>query len=572
MTATEQSRITDIAASGEAFHRVAFLGLGNMGLPMAARLVTAGYTVQGFDLDPAARSAHAAAGGIAVNDPASAVDGADAVVLMLPNSSIVESVIDGLLTANALRPGSTVVDMSSSEPMSTRTLALRLAEMSVALVDAPVSGGVAGAEKGALTIMVGSAPDVFETVRPLLEHLGRPRRAGDVGAGHATKAINNLLSATHLLATAEGVRVGQEFGLDPDLLVEIIDSSSGRSGSTANKFPNFVLPETYNSGFGLRLMLKDMKIATDLARSLGLRTPLGDEAVALWDEAADALPPDADHTEVARWSAAQPVEVTTEVARGSIESDSSALRKRIEAIHGEWSDDWQAVLDLRPEFLAAYTGFAGVPVTRDALGPKTRELVYLAVDAAATHLHAPGIRQHVRAALAAGATPDEVMEVIELSSTVGVHALNIGVPVLVEVLRESGQRTGPAPFTPQQEELRRQFTEQRGYWHAFWEEMLELDPEIFAGYTEFSSVSWRTGTLPPKVKEFVYIAFDAAATHLYVPGLRLHIQNALGYGASTEEILEILEIAAVMGMQSATTAFPIIADELARRTDGGNQR
>ena len=173
-----------------------------------------------------------------------------------------------------------------------------------------------------------------------------------------------------------------------------------------------------------------------------------------------------------------------------------------------------------------------VPWRKNHLDDKTKELMYIAVDAAATHLYVPGIRQHIRAALKAGATRDEIMEVLELTSTLGIHAMNIGVPVLVEVLVEKGMRTGPAELTDYQETLKAEFTKTRGYWHAFWDEMLELDPELFAAYTEFSSVPWRSGPLSPKVKEFVYIAFDTAATHLYVKGLKLHIENAIGYGAT----------------------------------------
>ncbi len=122
--------------------------------------------------------------------------------------------------------------------------------------------------------------------------------------------------------------------------------------------------------------------------------------------------------------------------------------------------------------------------------------------------------------------------------------MNIGVPILVQVLTEKGLRTGPAELTEYQEQVKADFTKTRGYWHEFWDEMLELDPELFAAYTEFSSVPWRSGTLSPKVKEFVYIAFDTAATHLYVKGLKLHIENAIGYGATAQEILEIMEIGA----------------------------
>ncbi|MFT4468867.1 NAD(P)-dependent oxidoreductase [Arthrobacter sulfonylureivorans] len=283
---------------------VGFIGLGNMGSPMSARLAAAGYRVTGFDLDPGARARLADAGGTAVESAADATLGADVVILMLPNSAVVEAVLAEPEMKQALAPGTTIVDMSSSDPLSTRRLAGELAAVSVILVDAPVSGGVKGAQTGKLTIMAGGPESAVAQIGPLLAHLGRARRAGEVGAGHALKAINNLLSATHLLATAEGVLAGERFGLEPGLMVELINSSSGRSGSTDNKYPNFILPETFDSGFGLRLMLKDMKIATDLARQLGFSSRLGEQAVALWEQAAQDLPPAADHTEIARWTAA----------------------------------------------------------------------------------------------------------------------------------------------------------------------------------------------------------------------------------------------------------------------------
>jgi len=147
--------------------------------------------------------------------------------------------------------------------------------------------------------------------------------------------------------------------------------------------------------------------------------------------------------------------------------------------------------------------------------------------------------------------------------------MNIGVPILVEVLVEKGMRTGPANLTEYQQEVKADFTETRGYWHSFWDEMLELDPELFAAYTEFSSVPWLTGTLSPKIKEFVYIAFDTASTHLYVKGLKLHIENAIGYGATAQEILEVMEIASVLGMHATMSAAPILAEEAAF-FDAGN--
>jgi len=238
------------------------------------------------------------------------------------------------------------------------------------------------------------------------------------------------------------------------------------------------------------------------------------------------------------------------------------IREEFIELRGTWDPVWETVLELAPDFMRAYLDFFAVPWRKNHLDAKTKEFIYIAVDAAATHLYVPGIRQHIRAALKTGATPQEIMEVLQLTSTLGIHAMNIGVPVLAEVLVEKGLRTGPAELTDYQKELKEEFTKTRGYWHAFWDEMLELDPELFAAYTEFSSVAWRTGTLPPKVKEFVYIAFDAAATHLYVKGLKLHIENAIGYGATPEEILEIMEIASVIGIHAVTTAAPILAEEV----------
>jgi alkylhydroperoxidase/carboxymuconolactone decarboxylase family protein YurZ len=231
-------------------------------------------------------------------------------------------------------------------------------------------------------------------------------------------------------------------------------------------------------------------------------------------------------------------------------------------VRGTWGDSWQAILELDPEFLVAYLRFSAVPWRKNHLEDKVKEFIYIAIDSAATHMYLPGVRQHIVAALKLGATPAEIMEVLELTATLGIHAMNIGVPILVEVLEEKGLRDGPGALDQYQRELKAEFTRTRGYWHSFWDEMLELDPELFAAYTEFSSVPWRQGTLPPKIKEFVYIAFDTAATHLYVKGLKLHIENAIGYGATAQEILEVMEIASVIGIHAVTTAAPILQAEV----------
>jgi 3-hydroxyisobutyrate dehydrogenase len=282
---------------------IAFVGLGRMGTPMTRRLLAAGYDVRGWDLDAAAR--RSLADGSGREEPASAeaaLAGADALVMMLPDSRAVRAIVtaEGLL--DALPRGALVLDMGSSDPMQTRELAEQVMEEGLAFVDAPVSGGVSGAEAGSLTIMVGGDEAAVTRCRPLLETLGSSIvHVGAVGAGHALKALNNLLSATHLLASVEAVRVGRRFGLDPETMVAAINDSTGRSWSTESKLPRFVLPETYDAGFALRLMNKDVQIAVGLAHATETAAPLAEAAAALWERAASELPADADHTEIARW-------------------------------------------------------------------------------------------------------------------------------------------------------------------------------------------------------------------------------------------------------------------------------
>jgi 3-hydroxyisobutyrate dehydrogenase len=280
---------------------VGFVGLGKMGAPMATRLAEAGYQVQGYDVsEDAARSWAERVGGSPAADLGAAAAGAAAVILMLPDSAVVRRVLAGLLPGIA--PGAVIVDMSSSEPLVTRELAAEAGRHGVTLVDAPVSGGVAGAVSGRLTIMAGGPPGDVQRVRGLLDVLGaRVVHVGGVGAGHAVKALNNLLSATHLLATSEAMAAAAEFGLDVPTVLGVINTSSGRSGSTENKWPNFIVPRTFDSGFSLRLMLKDMRIALGLAEAAGTPARLSAAATGLWADASQALPADADHTEIARW-------------------------------------------------------------------------------------------------------------------------------------------------------------------------------------------------------------------------------------------------------------------------------
>ncbi|HEU0256470.1 MAG TPA: carboxymuconolactone decarboxylase family protein [Microbacteriaceae bacterium] len=243
------------------------------------------------------------------------------------------------------------------------------------------------------------------------------------------------------------------------------------------------------------------------------------------------------------------------------------IKDAFRAERGWWGEPWDTVLKIDPEFVAAYQEMYSVPHKKSHLTPEFRELCYISINAAATHLYIPGILPHIKKALDLGASAEEIVEVLELAATLGIHTMNIGVPLLVEVLEERG-RTGPAPLTQYQEDLKAEFTELRGYWHDFWNEMLELDPEMFEAYTHFSTVPWRTGTLTPAEKELIYISYDIAATHLYVPGTKLHIRNALNHGATVGQVLEVMEISSIIGIHDLTTAVPILARELARREDG----
>ena len=270
---------------------------------MSARLVAAGHTVIGYDVSEAARQRLAEAGGHDGGGLGGVAQGARVVILMLPTSDVVASVLEDVALLDRLEPGAIVVDMSSSEPLRTRELAVTLEKRGIRMLDAPVSGGVAGAEAGKLTIMVGGdASDLVEAA-PYLAELGQVVHVGPIGSGHAVKALNNLLSATHLWATGEAMLIGERFGIDPDVMLSVFNSSSGRSGSTENKWPKFIIPGTFNSGFGLRLMLKDMNIAIQLAQQVGAPDALGLCARDLWDRASQDLPATADHTEIARWLA-----------------------------------------------------------------------------------------------------------------------------------------------------------------------------------------------------------------------------------------------------------------------------
>jgi len=237
------------------------------------------------------------------------------------------------------------------------------------------------------------------------------------------------------------------------------------------------------------------------------------------------------------------------------------IRQAFEADGLDFDQTWQFVADHDPEFAEAWRKMYAVPWRKNHLSTRMKRLVELTINSATTHLNRPEIQPALRRALDAGASPAEILECLELAATVGIHAMNIGVPLLVEVLEERG-RTGPEPLDEEQQRLKDWFTKERGYWHEFFNEMLELDPEMFEAYTEFSTTPWRTGTLTPAEKELIYISYDISTTHLYVPGTKLHIRNALNHGATVGQVLEVMELASMIGVQGITATVPLLLTEL----------
>ena len=231
---------------------------------------------------------------------------------------------------------------------------------------------------------------------------------------------------------------------------------------------------------------------------------------------------------------------------------------------GYWPAALDPLIESCPEFVAAYLDFARRPMETGCLSAKSRAFVRLALDAASTHLHAPGVRRHVRLAHAAGATKAEVMEVLQLTANLGVHACVLGIPILVEKLAQAGKPVDLSNDDPARQGLKQDFIAKRGYWNPIWDGLLALDPTFFGRFISFSSVPWRTGSLEPKVKEFVYIATNVAAHHQFAPGTHIHIENALGFGATAGELLEVIQIASVVGMDCFEVAMPIVEEEFLR--------
>jgi 3-hydroxyisobutyrate dehydrogenase len=288
--------------------KVGFIGLGNMGQPMAALLFKAGFALTVLDTNAKAQQAFVDQYG---GSPASSLkelgSSVDAVITLLPDGHAVRRVVlgeereggDRLL--GSMRKGTILIDMGSSSPTGTQALGQVLARNGISMLDAPVSGGVPRAKKGTLAIMVGGETSVVERCRHLFEAMGeRVFETGILGSGHAMKALNNLVSAAGLIAAAEALVIGHRFGLDPTVMVHVLNASTARNNGTENKFKQFILSRAFNSGFSLDLMVKDLTTAVDLPREMSTPAVFSAACRELWAAALSKLENEADHTAVVR--------------------------------------------------------------------------------------------------------------------------------------------------------------------------------------------------------------------------------------------------------------------------------
>jgi 3-hydroxyisobutyrate dehydrogenase len=271
---------------------IGFIGLGNMGLPMAQNLVKAGHTVTGFDIQPATLEKLKSAGGASATAIADAVDGADVVVTMLPAGEQVRAAYlgDAGVIAHA-KAGAVLIDSSTIDVETARAVSKAAQEKGLAMLDAPVSGGVGGAQAATLTFMVGGADDAFARAKPILEAMGKTIvHAGGSGNGQAAKICNNMILGVSMIVVAEAFLLAEKLGLDAQKLFDISSKSSGQCWSMTSycpvpgPVPTSPANRDYQAGFTAAMMLKDLKLAQQAARASGAKAPLGAGAAALYGQ------------------------------------------------------------------------------------------------------------------------------------------------------------------------------------------------------------------------------------------------------------------------------------------------
>jgi hypothetical protein len=286
---------------------IGFIGLGNMGAPMAARLLDAGYALTVCDVRATALDALVARGARAAGSPAAVASRVQTVLLSLPTPEVVKQVAlgpDGVASGSKI---STLVDLSTTGPRVAQQVAAALAAKGITAVDAPVSGGVAGARKGTLAVMVSGPAGVCDGLRPALEVLGKFFYLGDKpGQGQTMKLANNLLSATALAITSEAMVMGVKAGLDPKVMLDVMNAGSGRNSATQDKFPRAILPRTFDAGFTTELMYKDVKLCLEEAEAMGVPMWVAAAVHQLWHLAATQIGAQKDFTTIVqcieRWA------------------------------------------------------------------------------------------------------------------------------------------------------------------------------------------------------------------------------------------------------------------------------
>lgn len=290
-------------AEQEPKHPIGFIGVGNMGAPMARCLAKAGWPVLAWDAEAKALSGLADTPAVTLaRDAASVAAGARTLITMLPNGAVVREVVLGTPgdsgLAAAMAEGSLLVDMSSSDPLGTVTLGEELSRRGLAVIDAPVSGGVPRARSGTLAIMAGGDASLIDSVESMLASMGTVLRTGPLGSAHAMKALNNYVSAAGFAAACEALIIGTRFGLDPNVVTDVLNLSSGRNNATENKLKQYVISGTFDAGFSLDLLVKDVNTAHDLAQGVAVPAPGLEEIRAMLTGAAGMLGPGADHSEM----------------------------------------------------------------------------------------------------------------------------------------------------------------------------------------------------------------------------------------------------------------------------------
>lgn len=238
-------------------------------------------------------------------------------------------------------------------------------------------------------------------------------------------------------------------------------------------------------------------------------------------------------------------------------TDTTGLKARFQQLHGYWNSELALALQEDPAFFGNYLSMAEVALGAGHLEPKLCDFVLIAANASVTHLNSEAVAHHIQAAVDHGATRQELREVLQIASVLSIHAYMVGVPVLLEELVAAGKSLDAAfPLDDKFAGVKKQFTEQRGYWSDELQAMVRSSPAFFEGYTAFSSAPWKSGALPPVVKELLYVAIDVSTTHLFEPGVRIHTRNALRYGATPAQLLQVMQIVSCVGMQSFLLGAP----------------